>query len=290
MEQLINLKNLNSLLNSRGFYSKYYDFLDYELIGIDYYDEHERHIQVETYYTKEYEEYLKTLKDGEEYEPDYTKMNVRAVSFEGCVKYPDNNERDGICYLTISSYNKTFPEYFERAYYVFMNPELAAIELQVKHAEYTKKFIQKCKPVLTKYDFISSYDSYWDAHEYALRANSCPMFEYEFNSLYAPLFYTDLVTEKFMMNKNEVDFDNFEEQLINEFMKFENGDIVSDFEYLFSDDPTFTKESASEIYTLMAKIALLKSGKKDHRREVDFNFIPEKYKHLINDYNKLKNE
>lgn len=287
---LTNLKELESLLNSRGFFAKYFDYLGCELIGIDFYDEYDRHLSIETEYQKDYYEYLKTLPEDTEFEVDYNKVHVKKVNFESCIKYPEDNEYNNKCFLTIDEYYNTFPKYFERAYNAFMNPDLYAIEIQRLHANYTEKFLKVCKPILLKYDFINVYDSYWDAGYYSRRTDSCPTFEYKFNNLDSAYFYTDLLTQKFMINGIEVNFEDFENQLINIFMKWSDGSIKLSYEYLLLDDSKYTKESGYEVYNLISAIDYMERHHEKYvHGNINFDLIPDKYKDLIVKYNKLKN-
>ena len=134
------------------------------------------------------------------------------------------------------------------------------------------------KPILEKYDFFPSYDSFWDVEEKTF-IGSTPTFIYTYKYYDEEvMFWTDLLTQKLMWGNGEVDKNTFEELFTNGLKNI----IV--FERFFTDDNTFTPTSYKDIYTLLQAI----KDKCNYDIPVDFNNIPNTYKYLINEYNNLK--
>lgn len=169
-------------------------------------------------------------------------------------------------------------KYFWVALEAFLDPVQWVYKTMNSHIKNINYFTMYIKPILEKYDFFPSYDSFWDVEEKTF-IGSTPTFIYTYKYYDEEvMFWTDLLTQKLMWGNGEVDKNTFEELFTNGL----KNRIV--FERFFTDDNTFTPTSYKDIYTLLQAI----KDKRNYDIPVDFNNIPNTYKYLINEYNNLK--
>ena len=279
------LDKLLDELKTKGFEPRWYDYLDYYLIHIDLYNNIEQHITLEVCYTDEYEEELRSLPEGTEIDPDYSRMECTGAFFECVICYPE-----GPCDET-SGINISDMDYFWKAFEMFQNPSKAKrriMQLHLEHSEYIEKHFA---PILEKYDFYNNYDSYWDCGEKTY-IGSQPIISWKYKYSREDIdFRTDMLTEKLYVNCdiwNEGD--DFEKWLIDNIMTYKLGPETFyglEFERFFDSDPKWTPTSHREILALTDNICMLHEGKDVYYKDINFDIIPEKYKYLIDQYNEL---
>lgn len=281
----MNLSVLLQELEVKGFKPRWYDWVDWYLMGMDLYSEAERHIRLEVCYTDEYEEEIKNLPEGTEINPDYSKMECTGAFFECCICYPDGPYQ-GTTGIDINDL-----DYFWKAYEMFLNPSKAKNRIMKIHLEHSEYIEEHFAPVLETYDFYNDYDSYWDCDEKTY-IGSQPIigWKYKYSSKDID-FKTDILTEELYVNGKVWDKNkDFKKWLIDNVMTYKLGPETFyelEFERFFSEDPKWTPTSHQEILILSDNIRQLREGKKPHYKDVNFDAIPKKYKYLIDQYNEL---
>lgn len=154
------LSSWEKLLESLGFKSKYFGYLDSELTDVDWYDKDGIHLVTYTCYTKEYYNFLRnTLNEGEEFEVDWSQCEVTGISIKtnefgyqgGEFKSIGGSEIwEGEIHLTsnnsIENFNSFTYENFMKALYMVRNPISAKNEISLGYIKETEKFLRKhCK-------------------------------------------------------------------------------------------------------------------------------------------------
>lgn len=272
-------------LKVKGFEPRWYDYLDYYLIHIDLYNNIEQHITLEVCYTEEYEEELRSLPEGTEINPDYSRMECTGAFLECVICYPEGPVQ-GTSGITVYDM-----DYFWKAFELFQNPSKAKkriMSIHLQHSEYIEKHFV---PILEKYDFYNNYDSYWDCSEKTyIGAQPIIGWKYKYSSKDID-FKTDMLTEKLYVNGdiwNEDD--DFEKWLIDNVMTYKHGPETFyelEFERFFSEDSKWTPTSHQEILMLSDNIRRLREDKNLHYNDINFDAIPKKYEYLIDQYNEL---
>lgn len=288
-------KDYIDFLASRGykpagnqFVCGYLEYTDLEKIDT------QGHITLFTSYTEEYSNELESLPEGTEFEIDFSRVEVTGAWFKTLITYPEKTNSFCPEGTGIVVEGKEFEDNFEKILWISENPaehELGTIRIHYRNMEY---FIKNFKPILTKYDFYECYDSFWDITE---RSSSAPRFDYRHVNLRSNydvdfIFTTNPITGAFECNAPSELFgdkskdlcslspEEFEEKLIEDYLK---KDLK--FDYIFSSDPKYTKDSYIEIMKLMYSVRAMDDGKGTIYRDIDFKKIPEKYNDLIQKYN-----
>lgn len=290
------LSKLLKQLEEKGFKVKYQDILDGEVIGLDLYNNCKKHIRLDTQYNEEYVEELRKLPKGTEYIIDYSRMECIGAFFECCIDYPEGAERcldrvsNGI-HLHENNAGYCKMDYFWEAFNAFNNLTNHALTVMNSHIEHINYFNDIISPILHKYDFINTYDTFFDSNEKTY-IGSTPTFiyKYAYDSNEDLYFWTDPISLEF---KGTIDpySPNFEEKL-KEWMHYESGIVKSCFERFFTDDETYTPTSHRDILAVWSSIEAMR--KKEHYyfyppESINFDNIPESQKGIIEEYYKLYN-
>nr|DAT77761.1 MAG TPA: Methylglyoxal synthase [Caudoviricetes sp.] len=154
------LSSWKELLESLGFESRYFGYLDSELTDIDWYAKDGLHLVTHTRYTEEYCDFLRnTLKEGDEFEIDWSQCEVTGVSiktdefgyqggrfesegytlvWKGEIHLTSNNSTE--------NFNSFTYENFMKALYMARNPIAAKNKIALGYIKETEKFLEKhCK-------------------------------------------------------------------------------------------------------------------------------------------------
>lgn len=158
----VTLADWQKVLEELGFEHKYYQYLDSELICVDWFKEKE-HIITFCYYTEEYCDYLKSLPEGTEYTPDWTQCPVTEILIETKeFGYPEgSHDLDGRWEGNIrlsdkhiyENFSSLSLEYFYKALWMSRNPISAKNEIVVGYAKEVDLFLQKYKEILAELGF-----------------------------------------------------------------------------------------------------------------------------------------
>lgn len=268
-----NLAELCNSLGELGFGFHTEGSLCNELTDVTLIDDAGREIVLYTKMSEEYYEYLCSLPKDTEFVQDYEQYTVFGALFKCVISYPEGRSGGILIREDLDTLR-----YFWVALEAFLDPVQWVYKTMNSHIKNINYFTMYIKPILEKYDFFPSYDSFWDVEEKTF-IGSTPTFIYTYKYYDEEvMFWTDLLTQKLMWGNGEVDKNTFEELFTNGL----KNRIV--FERFFTDDNTFTPTSYKGIYTLLQAI----KDKRNYDIPVDFNNIPNTYKYLINEYNNLK--
>lgn len=200
------LAEWEKILHKEGFSSKYYDYLDSELISVDWYNGDE-HIVTECHHTPEYNKYLSNLGNGAEFETDWNQCIVDGVIiYTSEFGYPRGEIRDdnwkGM--IHISDYNNEYVNFneftlnnFHKALWMSRNPIQAKIEI-------CKNFISECEillkekgSILKKMGFKQSACTLLEVGKY-INTITAPSIEFKHPDIYniELVFFYNIFTNK----------------------------------------------------------------------------------------------
>lgn len=265
--------------------------------------------------TLEYEKELLNLKDGEEYETDFSKLEVTGMFLESVfvnqAGFMDNS-REGIILKDGLERHKILDhisgEDGMKSYYVhdFKYLEIA-INAQIHPFEH-ERHILKChmenlekiealyKPVLEKYDFFESYSSLFDVttDNSSIRDNSDPslVFEFRYPSICHKdiWFSTDCLDGRLKLNDGKELPEDFEKWLLNDYMMDKPlSKPLLEFRYIF-DSEYLPKTSYYNIWNLLQTIDEYKKGycDKEKIKKLSFEGVPMKdYQYLKDEVNEI---
>lgn len=264
------LEELTKLLKEYGF--SYFSDTDNDgiLDTVTYADSKGNY---EVILTVEYDpDYLESIIG--DYIIDYNKVYVVEVMFRGFIMYEDKN---GI------SLDIDHLQYFERAIMAITKPvEYTQFILNI-HLRNLDLLINQYMSTLTELDFTQDSSSILDAiAEY----NNLTLYFNHPNKQTALCFYTDIITGDFMMKEysdNEFTKVNTLEDFTEAIRTSLFGKI--EYEYLYSNDKSYTVNSLREINKLQVAIEYLNLHKDISKIHINFDEIPMKYINLIREYN-----
>ena len=177
----VTLADWQKILEDLGFEHKYYDYLDCELIGVDWYKE-EEHILVRTCHSKEYDEYLRGLPIGTEFETDWSRCLVVGIEIStdefaypeatrGCF---EDSWHGHISLYDTTMYQNFAPlklDYFKKALWMSRHP------IQAKK-EIVRKFLDECDIFFSKFGDLMTRLGYKEESNSLLQVG-CEIFETE---------------------------------------------------------------------------------------------------------------
>lgn len=282
------LKDYADFLYSKGYELTQlpYEFLNGYLTSVSFI-KNGYHIKLGTDETEEFTEYVETLEDGEEYEVDFKNYEVRSAFIESplCnVSGFMDGDTSGIRLVNEKDeYYKHTLDLFEYCT-TLQTPNLIDHELRImsKRMEQLKWAKENLVPILEKCDYYADYDSFMTTKE---RENSSPLIIFNHPNRSELYFETDILTgepsifcggnyrDLYGKNKDEI-----WEILLNEV--FKENELA--FGYLYNNDPKETVKTYSNVISLYQAIDY---KKKDDN--IDFNVIPDRYKDLVEQYQKI---
>lgn len=240
------LADWKPILEELGFESKYYDYLDCELVGVDWIKGGE-HIITESCYSKEYWNYIRSLPEGTEFEPDWSQCEVVGITIQTKeFGYPEGQyDFDGVwegnIRLTEDSYFENFSslslDYFREALWMSRNPISAKNEIVKGYMREVDLFLQRYDSMLTKLGFVEAGSSF--LHVGGSIIETEPYLEYShcnpynlggiilsYNMFTKKLFWTKHVDNpednrrglkpyfSYQLNVNDLDIEDFKSELI----------------------------------------------------------------------------
>lgn len=247
------LADWQKILEGLGFEHKYYQYLSGELTCVDWYKGKE-HVITFCYYTEEYIEYLKSLPENTEYEPDWTQCPVTEILIETKeFGYPEGSHDfeghwEGNIRLSDNSYYDNFSslslEYFMKALWMSRNPISAKNEIVRGYIKEVDLFLQKYDSMLAELGFVEAGDTLLCTGRYVVETE--PYLEYShcnsynlgeivlsYNMFTQKLFWTKHVDNpmdkgkgwkpyfRYQLNVNDIDAEEFKSELIDH-LKYHN--------------------------------------------------------------------
>lgn len=207
-------------------------------------------------YETDYIEEIEKQGDGYEYIPDYSRIYVTYTKIPSTIVYLSENVIELSEVKDICLYNDDLTNYFEKALWISDNEEIHCMNIMGKHIEHLEKLIKEYKPILEKYNFKCTYNSFFDISE--RRRSEPEVTYYHPHDLYSHKFFTNPISEEFytdlfeesgknVMNLEKIDSIKFEELLIR-YMQEDKRDEI--FGYLFDKDPLHTIDTYCEMVSL----------------------------------------
>ena len=168
-------------LEDRGYTVEYVDTLNGRLDAIDCYNGDDL-VSLIVHETPEYSEYLDSLGDNAEYEPDYSKYIVTSAHISSPITTERNyfDYSNGAIYLSDKSdYHTHSLSLFEKCVDIqrmsLLEHEKFIIEQHLKNLEWICNVLA---PELKKYDYKVDYSSLFDTDDGGLNSNLTIVFEH----------------------------------------------------------------------------------------------------------------
>lgn len=290
------LKEYADFLYENGYKESFapYTFLDGHLEIVEFI-KNGFHLNLYVTEMEEFAKYFETLEPGTEYEVEYHNYEVNNAFIESPICNVSNffdGTTNGIELVSEpEEYNKHTLDLFELCI-GFQKINLLEHEL----------FIMTCRmellswakdnliPILEKYDYYIDYNSFFDTKNE--KCNSNPKIDFKHLNREELVIETDCLTgqpiiwhsrnrecgdsnitkELYGKTKDEV-FNTLLEEI------WKKDDLK--FGYIFNDNPHETVDTYREVYKLIDCI------RDKEKRDINFDIIPERYNHLVEQYKSL---
>lgn len=292
------LKDYADFLYKNGYKENFapYTFLDGELEIVEFI-KNDYHINLYVIKTEEFSNYLASLPPGTEYELKYENYIVNSAFIESPIcNVPDflSGEVEGIqLNLKPNDYNKHTLDLFELCIGFqktnLLEHELFIMSRRQEHLIWAK---DNLIPVLEKHDYYITFDSFFDIKKERNSSNIEITFKHPNNAEFVfeidcltgePIIWSNInsgtltnLADK-IYNKNKEDVYNI---LLEEVWK--KDDLK--FGYIYNNDPHETVDTWKEVYSLLDCLHY------KEKRDINFDIIPKRYNHLVEEYNKLLNK
>lgn len=287
------LQEYSDFLHYRGYKETFapYTFLDGDLEIVEF-EKDNYTIDLYIVNTDEFSEYLKSLEPGTEYKIDYKNYKVKAAFIESPICNVAgflDGDTSGIRLVSVpDGYNKHTLELFEMCI-GFQKMNLLEHELFImsKRVEQLSWAKENLIPVLEKYDYNITYDTFFNTQNE--RPNSNLRLDLVHINREEIVIETDCLTGDLIIwayvdgscknISNEIYGKNQQEVYIvlleNIWKKYEEK-----FGYIYKNDPHETVDTYREVGKLMDSLHY------KEKKEINFDIIPERYKHLVDEYKK----
>lgn len=273
-----------------------YTFLDGELEIVEF-TKNNYTIDLYVIKTEEFSDYLASLTPGTEYELKYENYIVNSAFIESPIcNVPDflTGKVEGIqLNLKPNDYNKHTLDLFELCIGFqktnLLEHELFIMSRRQEHLIWAK---DNLIPVLEKHDYYITFDSFFDIKKERYSSNIEIDFKHPNNAELVfeidcltgePIIWSNInsgtcinLADK-IYGKNKEDVYNI---LLEEVWK--KDDLK--FGYIYNNDPHETVDTWREVYSLLDCLHYKEI------RDINFDIIPKRYNHLVEEYNKLLNK
>ena len=245
--------------------------------------------------TKEFSEYLSSLELGTEYKCEYENYIVKFAFIESSIcnvaNFLDGNT-DGI-YLALepNAHYKHSLDLFELCINFqetnLLEHDLFIMSRSLEHLNWAK---DNLIPLLEKWGFHASYDSFFDVKEGKRSSNARFDFKHPNRAFFT--IETDCLTGKpYIWADSNLPSGSIE---LTDKIYGKNLDEVSDilleellkkdefkFGYIYNNDPHETIDTYEEVSTLLDCLHYKK------KKDINFSIIPKRYEKLVEDYNEM---
>lgn len=247
--------------------------------------------------TSEFSEFLESLEPGTEYKVEYENYNVKSAFIESPICNVSNfldGTTDGIELVSEpNAYNRHTLDLFELCIGFqkvnLLEHELFIMSRRQEHLAWAK---DNLIPILEKWDFYVDYDSFFDTKQERCSSNIRLDFKHPNSADFVietdcltgePSIWSDInlgdgaieLTDKiYGKNLNEVTDILLEELLKKDDLKFG---------YIYNNDPHETIETYKEVLSLAQDLRY-----KEKNHNIKFDAIPERYSHLIKEYENIE--
>ena len=288
------LKEYAEFLYSKGYSETIapYTFLDGTLEIVDFIREGFK-VNLFVEETEEFHKYLESLEPGTEYEVEYENYIVNAAFIEAPIcnvpNYYDGTT-DGI---ELSSkpndYNRHTLDLFEQCIGFqkinLLEHELFIMSRRQEHLAWAK---ENLVPLLEKYDYVITFDSFFDTKNEMPSSNQRISFRHHNHSEIdfetdcitgQPIIWSDAELGEGVVDLSEKMYGKGIDEVYNVLLEEVWKKSQDKFGYIYNKDPHETVDTYREVNKL---IDCLQSGKKDD--SINFDIIPERYNDLVKKY------
>ena len=288
------LQEFSEFLYSRGYKESVapFTFLDGTLEMVEFIREG-FHVTLYVEETDEFSKFLGTLEPGTEYEVKYENYIVNAAFIEAPIcnvaNYYDGTT-DGI---ELSSkpndYNKHTLELFEQGIGLqkvnLLEHELFIMSRRQEHLAWAK---ENLVPLLEKYDYIITFDSFFDTKNESRSSNQRIDFKHRNDSELSietdcitgkPIIWSDGAIGEGVVDLSEKIYGKGIDEVYNVLLEEVWKKSQNKFGYIYNDDPHETVDTYYEVSKL---IDCLNYGKKND--SINFDIIPERYDDWVKKY------
>lgn len=294
------LKEFSDFLHSNGYEESFapYTFLDGGLEIVEFV-KNDFHLDLYVKATKEFSEFLSTLDEGTEYQVEYENYIVTTARIESPICNVSNfldGTTDAIELVAEpNDYNKHTLDLFEKCIEFqktnLLEHELFIMTQRLKHLTWAK---ENLVPLLEKYDYYVDYDSFFDTKNERCSSNIRIDFKHPNRSDFIievdcltgePIIWADINGTNGVIILTDKIYGKNKDEVYNVLLEEVWKKCDEKFGYIYSNDPHETIDSYSEIMKLID--CLYYKRKSD---DLNFELIPERCKHLVEQYNNIHNE
>lgn len=269
-----------------------YTFMCGELRQIELVDNFNHEIVIQCEFTEDYINEIESLPENEEYEIDFNKCIVDFISIASDICSEPNfmsGENEGMILSNVQDNDyhthQLTEESLMHCIWIQRHQDLQFRELcksYIKNMDIAEQIIL---PVLVKYDFYCDYMNYLDRNESNDTSDLFSVYKHDFTTDTVELI-TDCIDGSFHVNDMAIteattseEFENF---LIDTMIMDDLNRPKLVYEYLFSDDPKYTKDSYPHIFNIFDLllhngIDINESHKTRMIASLDVDKIPKKY-------------
>jgi hypothetical protein len=288
------LKEYADFLYSRGYKENIapFTFLDGALEIVEFV-RYGFHVNLYVEETDEFSKYLESLEPGTEYNVEYENYVVNSAFIEAPICNVSNfhdGSTNGIELVSKpNTYNKHTLELFEQCIGFqkinLLEHEIFIMSRRQEHLAWAK---ENLVPLLEKYNYIITFDSFFDTKNEAPSSNQRIDFKHHNRSELSietdcitgePIILSDGALGEGLVDLSEKmygkDIDNVYNVMLEEVWKKSE----DKFGYIYNNDPHETVDTYYEVGKL---IDCLHYGEKDN--SINFDFIPERYNDMVKKY------
>ena len=276
-----------------------YTFLDGELEIVEF-TKNNYTIDLYVVESQEFSDYLASLPPGTEYKIKYENYNVVSAFIESPICNISDfltGKTDGIRLVSEpDGYNRHTLDLFEFCIGFqkvnLLEHELFIMSNRLKHLAWAK---DNLVPVLEKYDYYIVYDSYFDTTDERYSSNIRIDFKHPNNAELTievdcltgkPIIWSNINSKNGCIDLADKIYGKNKEDVYNILLEevWKKDDLK--FGYIYNNDPHETINTQREVYCLLDCLR----DKKIYYDDINFDIIPKRYNHLVEEYNKLLNK
>lgn len=245
--------------------------------------------------TEVFRKYLESLEPGTEYDVKYENYNVNAAFIESPICNVANfhsGSTDGIeLSIEPTSYNRHTLDLFEQCIGFQKNDllehEMFIMSRRQEHLAWAK---ENLVPLLEKYDYVITFDSFFDTKNESPSSNQRIDFRHHNRSELS--IETDCITGEpiiwaygafggGVVDLSEKMYGKNADEVYNVLMEEVWKKNEDNFGYIYNNDPHETVDTFFEVCSLRDCLRYKK------KKDINFGIIPKRYEYLINEYKNM---
>lgn len=291
------LKEYADFLYENGYKENFapYTFLDSNLEIVEFIKDG-FHISLYVKETEEFSKYLEELELGTEYQIEYENYIVTAAFIESPIcnvaNYFDGSTNGIELVSKPNGYNKHTLDLFKLCI-GFQKVNLLEHELYImsRRQEQLAWAKDNLVPILEKYDYKITYDSFFDTKNETPSSNIRIDFKHHNRSDLVietdcltgeSIIWTDINLGDGSINLADKIYGKSQDEVFNVLLKEVWRKDETKFGYIYNNDPHETVDTYKEVNTLIDCLRY-----KEKRNDINFDIIPKRYEKFVEDYHNL---